>query len=88
MQEARTITIDTLRPLRRAVGAGVLCVGHLSPRPPSRGRESSQTRPDQYRAHDDRGREESPRRASAALAMVSRCVADTERRTAQLNGNR
>jgi hypothetical protein len=29
MTEARTITIDTLRPLRRASGAGVLYVGHL-----------------------------------------------------------
>jgi len=56
MQEARTITIDTLRPLRRAIGAGVLY--------------------------------ESPRRASADMAMVGCCVADTERRTAQLNGNR
>jgi hypothetical protein len=56
MKEARTITIDTLRPLRRATGAGVLY--------------------------------ESPRRASADTVMVSCYVADTERRTAQLNGKR
>jgi len=29
MKEAPTVTIDTLRPLRRAIGAGVLYVGHL-----------------------------------------------------------
>src|SRR5712672_4776511 len=36
MKEARTITIDTLRPLRRAIGAGVLCQ-----RPPSVARRNS-----------------------------------------------
>jgi hypothetical protein len=29
MKEAHTITIDTLRPLRRAIGAGALHLGHL-----------------------------------------------------------
>jgi hypothetical protein len=29
MQELRTVTIDTLRPRRRAIGAGVLYVGHV-----------------------------------------------------------
>src|SRR5262249_35359415 len=97
MKEARTITIDTLRHLRRAIGAGVLYVGHLFRGLRSRLKKLSNAagpipRSRRWRPEGDRrqcvphaGRP--PRRASVAMAMVSCYVADTGRRTAQPNGN-
>jgi hypothetical protein len=91
MKEARTITIDALRPLRRAIGAGVLHVGHYIPQPPSRDRGAVK----QGRNNKTLTMSADQKKARAGLVDerrrgwdFSRCVADAERRTAQLNGNR
>jgi hypothetical protein len=86
MKEARTITVDTLRPLRRAIGAGVLC-RRLRPKieeTVKRGRINTAltTIEDQKKARA--GLVDERRREAGASAVASQ----TERRTAQLNGNR